>query len=107
MPAVPKGSKVLVTSGSGFIGAWTCLLALREGLAVRTSVRSNEKGDYLKELFARYGDKFEYCIVEDLEKEGAFDEAVKGVQGIAHTGSPFHFDIREQQRSALSPASCS
>lgn len=28
-------------------------------------------------------------------QEGAFDEAVKGVDGVAHTASPFHFDADE------------
>ena len=28
-------------------------------------------------------------------KEGAFDEAVKGVDAIEHTASPFHFNPKE------------
>lgn len=33
-------------------------------------------------------------IVEDLEKEGGFDEAVRGVDAIEHTASPFHFNAQ-------------
>ncbi len=94
MPAIAPGSKILITSGSGFIGAQTILSALKQGYKVRTTVRSNEKGDYLVKLFESVGyksDKFEYVIVEDLEKADGFDEAVQGVQGVAHTGSPFYF----------------
>jgi hypothetical protein len=29
-------------------------------------------------------------IVQDIEKENAFDEAVMGVDGVLHTASPFH-----------------
>ena len=32
----------------------------------------------------------DYVIVPDIEKENAFDEAVKGVDGVLHTASPFH-----------------
>lgn len=80
MPTVPKGSKILVTSGSGLVGSWVVNVALRHGYKVRTSVRSVSKGEYLKELFeGKYGSgKFEYVIVEDLEKAGAFDGIVGG-----------------------------
>ena len=93
MPAIESSSTILVSSGSGFIGAWTCLQALKQGYSVRTTVRSDEKGEYLKKLFQKYDGKFEYTIVEDLEIPGVFDKAVQGVQGVAHTGSPFHFNV--------------
>lgn len=39
---------------------------------------SSEKGDYIKAKFP----EFEYVIVEDLEQENAFDDAVKGVDAM-------------------------
>ncbi|KAF9237170.1 hypothetical protein BU15DRAFT_76272 [Melanogaster broomeanus] len=54
--------------------------------------RSVAKGEHLKKLFASYGDKFEVVVVEDIAKDGAFDEAVKGVDAIEHTASPFHLN---------------
>ncbi|KAH9973391.1 hypothetical protein BJV74DRAFT_864462, partial [Russula compacta] len=42
-----------------------------------------------------YGDRFELVVVEDITKDGAFDEAVRGVDAIAHTASPFHFKATE------------
>ncbi|KAF8880894.1 hypothetical protein CPB84DRAFT_1851708 [Gymnopilus junonius] len=61
------------------------------GYTVRGTVRSESKGKYAKNYFdARgYNDKLELVIVEDITKEGAFDEAVKGVDGIIHSASPF------------------
>ena len=35
--------------------------------------------------------RLELVIVADITQPGAFDEVVKGVDGIAHTASPFHF----------------
>ena len=55
-------------------------------------MRSSDKGDYLKKVFARHADKLEYVIAEDLEQAGVFDNAVKGVDGVLHTASPFHFN---------------
>ncbi|KAJ9098876.1 hypothetical protein QFC19_006214 [Naganishia cerealis] len=88
MPAIPEGSLVLVTGASGFI--------------VRGTVRSTEKGEYLKNLFTDVGD-FEYVIVEDIADPHAFDEAVKGVDGIAHTASPFYLDAKTHDE-LLKPA---
>jgi nucleoside-diphosphate-sugar epimerase len=45
----------------------------------------------LTDKFSDYGDRFELVVVDDITKDGAFDEAVKGVDVIAHTASPFHY----------------
>jgi uncharacterized protein YbjT (DUF2867 family) len=55
---------------------------LTQGHRVRGTVRSADKGEYIKSLFGkRYPGQFEYVIVEDLEHEGAFDEAAQGAIG--------------------------
>lgn len=89
MPAIPSGSKVLVTGANGYIAAWVVRTLLEKGYAVRGTVRSEDKAAHLKQLFR--GSKFETVVVEDITKDGAFDEAVKDVDAIEHTASPFHF----------------
>ncbi|KAJ3877793.1 D-lactaldehyde dehydrogenase, partial [Lentinula edodes] len=76
---------------------WVVRTLLEKGYAVRGTVRSEEKGEPLKKIFADYKDKFEIVVVEDITKEGAFDEAVKGVDAIEHTASPFHFKADDPQ----------
>jgi len=88
MPVVPQGSLILVTGASGFIATHAVNELLQRGFLVRGTVRSQEKGEYLKKLFSHAGDRFQYVIVEDLQKEGGFNEAVKGVEGILHLASP-------------------
>jgi len=92
MPAVLAPATILVTGASGFVGAQVASKYLEAGYKVVATVRSSPKGDYLKEVFKAYGDKFSYLIVEDIGKPGAFDAAVKGVDAIAHTAAPFHFN---------------
>ncbi|KAJ7657253.1 hypothetical protein DFH06DRAFT_1197770 [Mycena polygramma] len=94
MPAVTSG-KVLVTGANGFIAAWVVRALLEEGFAVRGTVRSAEKSAHLRDVFAAYGDKFELVVVPDIMQEGAFDEAVQGVDAIEHTASPFHLNADE------------
>ncbi|KAI0777496.1 NAD(P)-binding protein [Trametes elegans] len=94
MPTVTSG-KVLVTGANGYIAVWVVKSLLEQGYSVRGTVRSEDKATHLRETFKSFGDKLEIVIVPDITKEGAFDEAVKGVDAIEHTASPFHFNAVE------------
>ncbi|KAJ7596322.1 D-lactaldehyde dehydrogenase [Mycena floridula] len=104
MPIVPSESKILVTGANGFVATWLVRTLLEKGYSVRGTVRSAAKGKSLSEQFASFGDKFEYAIVEDIVKEGAFDEAVKGVDAIEHTASPFYMDNVDDPEELIGPA---
>ncbi|KAF8874571.1 NAD-P-binding protein [Gymnopilus junonius] len=85
MPTVePSGSRVLVTGANGYIAMWVIRVLLEQGYMIRGVVRSLEKGKHIKEYFSSYGDKMELFVVEDMAKEGAFDDAVKDVDAIEH-----------------------
>jgi len=90
MPIVEPGSKVLVSGANGYIAMWIVRSLLEKGYSVRGTVRSADKGKHLQEYFKSYGNKFEIAVVDDIAKKGAFDEAIKGVDAILHTASPFH-----------------
>jgi len=105
MPLPPSKSLILVTGVTGYIAAHVAEQLLQKGYSVRGTVRTASKAEYLKKRFEQYGqDKFSYVIVEDLIKDGAFDEAVKGVQGIMHVASPFHFNITDPYKDLIEPA---
>jgi nucleoside-diphosphate-sugar epimerase len=91
MVAISSPAKVLVTGANGYLATWVVKKYLEAGYSVRGTVRSLSKSAFLKDQFAHYGDRFELVVVEDITKDGAFDEAVKDVDAIAHTASPFHF----------------
>ncbi|CAK5277912.1 unnamed protein product [Mycena citricolor] len=95
MPTISAAAKVLVSGANGFLATWVVRSFLEQGYTVRGTIRSASKGANLKELFKSYGDKLELVVVPDITAEGAFDEAVKGVDGIAHTASPFYFNVTE------------
>ncbi|KAJ7202445.1 NAD-P-binding protein [Mycena rebaudengoi] len=96
MPAITSG-KVLVSGANGFIAVWVVRSLLENGFSVRGTVRSEVKATHLREVFASYGDKLELVVVPDIAKEGAFDEAVQGVDAIEHTASPFHLQADEPE----------
>lgn len=88
MPFVPAPAKVLVTGANGYVATWMILYLLRRGYSVRAVVRSVSKATHIINMFKPYGTRFEICIVPDIVQEGAFDEAVKGVDAIEHTATP-------------------
>lgn len=67
MPAITSG-KILVTGANGYIAVWVVQNLLEQGFSVRGTVRSEEKGTHLKEIFKSYGDKLELVVVEDITK---------------------------------------
>ena len=66
MPAVPPGSKVLVSGANGFIAVWVVRDLLERGYSVRGTVRSESKATHIRKLFESYGEKFEVAIVPDI-----------------------------------------
>ncbi|KAK0460571.1 D-lactaldehyde dehydrogenase [Desarmillaria tabescens] len=97
MPSLNPPGKVLVSGASGYIAAWIVRTLLERGYTVRGTVRSLAKGEHLKETFKSYGNKLEIVIVDDMSKDGAFDEAVKGVDAILHTASPVQLNADDPQ----------
>lgn len=101
--------RVLLTGGSGFIAAHVLDTLLEHGHSVVTTVRSQEKADWIKKAHPKYGkDKLDTVIVEDIATEGAFDKAVVSdppFEAVIHTASPFHFNIQTSvQKDLLDPA---
>ncbi|KAJ6568631.1 NAD(P)-binding protein [Mycena capillaripes] len=95
--------KVLVSGANGFVGCYVVRNLLERGYFVRGTVRSAEKGKHLTRLFEQYGDRFELVVVPDITKEGAFDEAVKGMTAILHTASPFNYKS-DDPKAYIDPA---
>ncbi|OAV86218.1 hypothetical protein PTTG_02747 [Puccinia triticina 1-1 BBBD Race 1] len=91
----PQPQKVLITGISGFVGAHVAKTFLDNGWEVIGTVRSAEKGESLLDLpgfssFAKDG-KIKFAVVEDISKAD-FNPILCGVDALAHTASPFHFD---------------
>ncbi|KAK0194726.1 hypothetical protein F5146DRAFT_926509 [Armillaria mellea] len=97
MPSISPPSRVLVSGANGYIAIWIVRTLLERGFAVRGTVRSEAKGKHLKNTFKSYGKKLEIVVVDDITKDGAFDEAVKGVDAIAHTASPVQLSVSDPQ----------
>ncbi|KAK6358151.1 methylglyoxal reductase (NADPH-dependent) gre2 [Orbilia blumenaviensis] len=105
MTTPPKGGLILVTGVTGYIASWTALKLLEQGYKVRGTARTLSKAEFLRDgPLAKYASNFEIVEVADLEDNGAFNEAVKGVDGIAHIASPFHYRVTDPYIDLINPA---
>ncbi|KAJ5607047.1 NAD-dependent epimerase/dehydratase [Penicillium hordei] len=91
---LPSGSTVLVTGITGYIGSHVADQLLQAGFKVRGTVRNIEKAaGLLKHWESNFGtEQVELVVVQNISEPGAFDEAVKGVSGIAHVASNVSFN---------------
>ncbi|KAF2209523.1 hypothetical protein CERZMDRAFT_70011 [Cercospora zeae-maydis SCOH1-5] len=88
--ALPKGSLILVTGASGYIGSHVVNEALAAGYKVRGTARSEEKAENTKKIFNN-NQNYSTAIVEDFQHDGAFDEAMEGVHAVIHVASDTTF----------------
>jgi nucleoside-diphosphate-sugar epimerase len=101
------GELVLVTGGSGFIGAHCILQLLERGYRVRTTVRSlAREGDVramLKVGGAQPGDALSFAVA-DLTSDAGWPEAVAGCAYVLHVASPFPQAAPQDEDELIIPA---
>lgn len=86
-----RGSTVLVTGGSGFLGGWCIVALLENGYAVRATVRDIAREAEVREAVGGTTDaagRLE-VVVADLTRDEGWPEAVGGCDYVLHVASPF------------------
>jgi dihydroflavonol-4-reductase len=100
--------QVLVTGGSGFIGAHCILQLLEAGYRVRTTVRSLKREPDVRAMLkqggiANPGDRLSF-IAADLEKDAGWPEAVAGCTYVLHVASPLPPNTPKHEDELIIPA---
>ena len=88
---------------SGYTGAHILIRLLKEGYRVRgygiqivvvdraakrvIRIVRSRKAEALRKAYAKYGDRVDVVVIEDLIK-GDFTDALKGVSAVIHAASP-------------------
>ena len=100
-------STVLVTGGSGFIGAHCILQLLGAGYSVRTTVRDLKREADVRAMLkvggADPGNRLAF-VAADLEKDAGWADAVAGCEYVLHVASPFPANIPKHEDELIVPA---
>ena len=97
--------KVLLTGISGFIARHIALALLKQGYAVRGTIRQAADAEAVRIALAQHGaDVADLEFAEaDLTKDDGWKEAVQGCSYVQHVASPFPIE-QPRDREALVPA---
>jgi nucleoside-diphosphate-sugar epimerase len=102
-----SGESVLVTGGSGFLGAHCLLLLLDAGYRVRTTVRSPSREPGVRAMLstggAEPGDALSFAVA-DLTSDAGWPEAVAGCDYVLHVASPYLPGVPRHEDELVVPA---
>jgi dihydroflavonol-4-reductase len=102
-----RGATVLVTGGSGFLGAHCVAQLLRAGYAVRTTVRSPGREETVRAMLRTAGiepgDALGFAVA-DLTADDGWDAAVAGCDLVLHVASPFPATVPRDENELIVPA---
>lgn len=98
---------VLVTGGSGFIGAHCILELLNAGYRVRTTVRSLKREADVRAMLrvggVEAGGRLSFAAA-DLEQDAGWAEAVAGCSYVQHVASPLPASVPKHEDELIVPA---
>lgn len=98
---------VLVTGGTGFVGAHCILQLLEKDYKVRTTLRSlNRKSEVLEMLKVGGITAFDHLefIEADLTKDTNWNQAVEGCDYVLHVASPIFLRVPKDENEMILPA---
>jgi nucleoside-diphosphate-sugar epimerase len=100
-------STVLVTGGSGFLGAWCCARLLDAGHTVRATLRNLGREAEVRAMLRQAGadpaGRLSFCAA-DLESDAGWPEAVAGCEFVLHVASPFPSGTPKHDDELIRPA---
>jgi dihydroflavonol-4-reductase len=99
-----SGELVLVTGGSGFIGAHCILQLLDRGYRVRTTVRSLDREPSVRAMLKSGGADSLSFTATDLMSDKGWPEAAAGCDYVLHVASPFPLKVPKDENELIIPA---
>lgn len=98
--------KVLLTGVSGYIGLHCAVELLKQGYAVKGSIRNLSKAQKLTSLIEKHvspNGNLEFCEL-DLLKDDGWEAAVADCDFVMHVASPFFSKVPKDENELIKPA---
>lgn len=101
-----SGEHVLVTGGSGFLGAHCVARLLDDGYRVSTTVRTTARAGRVRAMLAAGRDRAGEVrfVAADLTRDDGWDEAAAGADYVLHVASPFPAAAPAHEDDLIVPA---
>jgi dihydroflavonol-4-reductase len=99
-------STVLVTGGTGFVAGWCIVELLRQGYAVRTTVRSPAREAQVRNAVSSQIDPRDRLTsaVADLTDDAGWGAAMAGCRHVLHIASPLGREAPKDRDALVAPA---
>src|SRR5690606_32458236 len=97
---------ILLTGGTGYLGAWTAKYLLEKGYTLRLAVRNKEqtgKYDFLQKIADQSKGTLEVWEANLLE-QNSYHQAAEGADAIIHMASPFTLRFDDAEKDLIQPA---
>ncbi|GAA5861467.1 hypothetical protein JCM3774_000258 [Rhodotorula dairenensis] len=95
---------VLVTGASGFLASYVVDAFLDAGWKVKGTVRNKSKADHILARYPNHADRLELVQVQDIVTGDGLQEAMQGVDAVAHTASPYSLTYTDPIKDFIDPA---
>ena len=98
--------RVLVTGGSGYIASYCIAKLLREGVQVRTTIRSMSREAGIRATIGKLvkSDERLEVVMADLNEDTGWREACSDCSGVLHVASPFPARRPKEDDELVRPA---
>ena len=101
-------ARVLVTGGTGFVGAHCLIQLLAAGHETRTTVRDLKREGEARAMLRQggagdVGERLTF-VRADLSADAGWAEAIRGCDTVLHVASPFPVTVPKDENELIVPA---
>jgi nucleoside-diphosphate-sugar epimerase len=100
-PTNPSSQIILIRGAGGFVTTHINYTFLEKGYNIRSTICRESYTQKVSESHSTYADRLSFAVAPEITTPGEFNEAIKDVDVVIHTPSPFVLDESDDYESGL------